>query len=249
MEDLLKIYDAEVRANPVYPDVIPIIHNKHFVKLEGPLDFISYWDIPEKNATQIVHKEIAYYKQHNKRLMWRVFDHDLPVNLENLLQDAGLKIAEIVTLMALAIDENEPEETDLDIRELTEATQLHDFLTVTEAAFGEPSPVDFTHHAKLLTYPNFKYYVAYDDDIPVATARFEIADNSRFGLFFGGCVIPEYRGKDFYKALVSSRYTEAKRLGLKYLTTEARESSRPILEKLGFKPLAKGRTWELISNT
>jgi GNAT superfamily N-acetyltransferase len=181
--------------------------------------------------------------------MWRVFDHDTPSNLENILEDEGFEKIDSVTLVVLTIDDYEPEKTELDVRELSEASQLQDFISVTESAFAEPSKVDIEHHARLLAYPNFKYYVAYSDNRPVASARFEIPDQSRFGLFFGGCVVPEYRGKGFYKALVNARFTEAKKMGLKYISTEARVSSRPILEKLGFKALAYGRTWELIPSS
>ncbi|MBN4053685.1 GNAT family N-acetyltransferase [Haliea sp. AH-315-K21] len=249
MDELLKIYDRDVRANPIYPDIIPVVRNKHTVKLEGPLTFISYWDIPEDRMSQIVHEEVNDYKKNNTHLMWRVFEHDTPPNLESALEYEGLKKFDSVTLMTLAIDDSKFEKTDLDIRELKESSELHDFLAVVETAFGEPDPFGFEYHDKLLAVPNFKYYVGYSDNTPVAAARFEIPIKSRFGLLFGGCVIPSYRGKGFYKALISARYTDAKKMGLKYISTEARETSRPILEKLGFRPLAKGRTWELTSNT
>jgi hypothetical protein len=39
----------------------------------------------------------------------------------------------------------------------------------------------------------------------------------------------------------------ARQRGLKYLSTEAQETSRPILEKLGFIPLVQETTWILPS--
>ncbi len=103
MEDLLKIYDREVRANPIYPDIIQVIRDRHIVKIEADNGFIAYWDIPKDKAFQIVHDEVEYYKNNNKQLMWRVFDHDGPSNLENCLRNEGLKIIDSVTLMALLI--------------------------------------------------------------------------------------------------------------------------------------------------
>jgi len=190
MEDLLKIYDREVRANPVYPDIVQVIRTRHIVKLEGPFDFICYWDIPKGKASQIVHEEVAYYKNNKKQLMWRFFDHDKPSNLEKTLKDEGLKIVDSVTLMVLAVDDSKYEVCEHDIREIKEYSELYDFLSVTEAAFGEPSPNDFEHLSSLLSVSNFKYYVGYSNNVPVAAARFEIPIKSRFGLLFGGCVVP-----------------------------------------------------------
>jgi hypothetical protein len=45
--------------------------------------------------------------------------------------------------------------------------------------------------------------------------------------------------------LVHARAEEAGRQGLRYLSTEARETSRPILERLGFTAAAREVTWVL----
>ena len=252
MDDLLKSYDREIRINLKYPDIIKVSHSRNFIKIEGPFDFISYWNIPEESASQLVREQVGYYRK-NKAVIWRVFDHDKPANLETVLKAEGFEYADSVTLVALPLAETDTQarfESDKhDVRELAKPAELHDFLAVTETAFGEPSPNDYAYLYSLLPVPNFKFYVAYQDNKPVAAARFIIPDETRFGLLFGGCVIPACRGKGIYKALVNSRARLAKQMGLEYLVTEARESSRPILESMGFKPLVKGRTWNLYPTT
>jgi GNAT superfamily N-acetyltransferase len=55
---------------------------------------------------------------------------------------------------------------------------------------------------------------------------------------FGGGVLPEARGQGVYRALVWARWEHAVRLGAPALTVQAGRQSAPILERLGFRPLA-----------
>ncbi len=57
--------------------------------------------------------------------------------------------------------------------------------------------------------------------------------------------MPDHQGRGVYRALVAARAAEARRRGVRYLTVDARETSRPILERLGFQPLATVRGWTL----
>jgi hypothetical protein len=45
--------------------------------------------------------------------------------------------------------------------------------------------------------------------------------------------------------MVAARTADARRRGFRYLTVDARETSRPILERLGFEPVAKLTAWRL----
>ena len=61
----------------------------------------------------------------------------------------------------------------------------------------------------------------------------------------GGGTRPDYQGRGVYRALVAARAAEARRRGHRFLTVDARETSRPILERIGFEPLTKVRDWTL----
>jgi hypothetical protein len=58
-------------------------------------------------------------------------------------------------------------------------------------------------------------------------------------------VAPSYRRMGIYRALVVERAREAGRRDLRYLSTEARETSKPILQNLGFVSAGKEVTWML----
>lgn len=56
-------------------------------------------------------------------------------------------------------------------------------------------------------------------------------------LAFGG-THPDWRGRGAYRALVRARWDEAARRGVPLLATHARPTSRPILERLGFRTVS-----------
>jgi GNAT superfamily N-acetyltransferase len=98
-----------------------------------------------------------------------------------------------------------------------------------------------------LADPDLGLYVAYMDGMAAASARIEMSDAWSFGLLQGGGVAPPHRRQGLYRALVAARAEEARARGLRYLTCDARETSRPILEGLGFVPATKAVLWTLRS--
>jgi GNAT superfamily N-acetyltransferase len=79
-------------------------------------------------------------------------------------------------------------------------------------------------------------WVAYVDGAPVAYAG---AVAGPVGLFLtGGVTVPEARGRGAYRALVRARWDEAVRRGTPVLVVHAEESSRRVLERIGFRRVA-----------
>jgi GNAT superfamily N-acetyltransferase len=76
------------------------------------------------------------------------------------------------------------------------------------------------------------------DATPVAHAWVRYVHGSRFASFWGGATAPAWRGRGIYTQLVAHRAAEARRRGVRFIYVEARETSRPILQRLGFVPLA-----------
>jgi len=249
-EEILNIYDRETRAEPRYPPVVTVVHNQYFVKLVGPgnFTFISYWQIPPQHTALALHDEMQSLKQLGGKVMCRVYQHDVPKDLENCLANEGFEQLDTVTLTVLPLlqfELKQDKSPDIQVKELRKAKDVADFLCVTEAAFGQPSPQDHAYIEESMKFPNFKYYLAYIKQQPVGAARFIVPEHSRFGFFFGGCVLPEFQGQGVYSALIKTRLQVAKSLNLEFICNEAKESSRPIMEKIGFHSIVKARTWYL----
>ena len=56
---------------------------------------------------------------------------------------------------------------------------------------------------------------------------------------FGGAVLPRARGRGAYRALIAERWRAAVAEGRPALVTQAGSMSRPILERLGFRPVGR----------
>ncbi|WP_442508644.1 GNAT family N-acetyltransferase [Novipirellula sp. SH528] len=247
MNNILELYDAEVRANPLATAGLSVTRDEHIVRIEGAFNYICSWTIPEDATERVVSEQADYFRKRGEGLMWRVYSHDKPGNLEACLEREGFAASPSGTLVVLDVGAWKHPPSKHDIRRVETPEALRDYLAVAAAAFGDEDDGKFEYFSKLLSNPKFALFTGYADEEPVVSGRLEIPAKSSFGQLFGGGVSPGHRGKGFYRALVGTRVALARERGLKYLSTEARETSRPILEKLGFTMLAKETTWVLSS--
>ena len=92
--------------------------------------------------------------------------------------------------------------------------------------------------ARLAEAPDTVYaVVAMAGDVPVSAARIELPPGRQFAGLWGGGTVPAWRGRGVYRALVAHRAGVAAARGYRYLQVDALETSRPILERLGFAVL------------
>ena len=73
----------------------------------------------------------------------------------------------------------------------------------------------------------------------------ELAPGRSFAGLWGGGTVLGYRSRGIYRGLVAARAREALRRGYRYLTVDARETSRPVLARLGFSALTSITGWKL----
>jgi GNAT superfamily N-acetyltransferase len=100
-------------------------------------------------------------------------------------------------------------------------------------------------HVRALATGRFHFYLARVDGAPAGTAGFITKPNS--GYLVGGNVLPEFRKRGVYRALLDERLQAIRALGLPLAVTHAREAtSAPILEALGFESLYRSHMyrWE-----
>jgi GNAT superfamily N-acetyltransferase len=174
-----------------------------------------------------------------------LYDHDKPANIEACLKQEGFMPNPKGTLMVLPLNDDICTQTGHDICRVTSADRVHDYLSVAKAAFGSVEEGQFDYLTELMSAPDFALFCGYADGEPAVSGLLQMPAGTSFGLLYGGGVSPAHRSKGFYKAAVAARVSVARERGMKYLATEARETSRPILESLGFIPLVKETTWML----
>lgn len=243
---VLALYDAEVRATPSGPGVSASTVGG-VVRLTGDFNFVSAWDLTEDTAAAVVAEQAAHFRARGESLIWRVYGHDRPESLPRLLADNGFKPEPPGTLMFFDLTrELSAAGGDIEVRRVDGLRALDDFVEASDAAFGDDEASRRRGgYARRLDDPNLAMFVAYLAGAPVASARLQMADGQPFGLMFGGGVKPEHRGLGIYRALVAARAELARSRALAFLSTEARDTSRPILQRLGFIPAGRETTWIL----
>ena len=243
---VLAAYDAEVRTRPPVPSGLALEVDGQFVLITGAFNFVSAWRLTNANASKAVAALAARFQSLGLPLIWRVYGHDEPSDLSAHLAANGYIARPPGTLMFF--DLNDASTTDLegiDVRRASTPADVNDFLCAADQAFetNEAAALQRTYSARLPD-PHFAMFTAYADGTPIASARLQMAP-PHFGLLFGGGVLEAYRRRGVYRLLVQERAKEARRQGARYLATEARDTSRPALERMGFSAATQEVTWIL----
>ena len=79
--------------------------------------------------------------------------------------------------------------------------------------------------------------VAWAGSLPVAAGRIEFHAGTAFASLWGGGTLLAWRGRGIFRSLVAHRAALAAQRGFSQLYVDARDESRPILERLGFVAL------------
>ena len=243
---MLAQYDAEVRAHPKTQPGFKVERTGGVVRLTGHFNFVCWWDLTADTAREAVARQAAYFRSRGEELLWRVYDHDNPPGLGDWLAEEGFEPETPGTLMIfdLANTLTGPIAPDIEVRRVTTMEDLQGFVAASGAAFDQTESWRLAAYAARMSDSDLALYIGLVSGKTVASARLEIG-SPNFGLLFGGGVSPAYRRRGLYRALVVERADEAKRQGCRYLSADARETSRPILQKLGFVCAARETTWIL----
>jgi GNAT superfamily N-acetyltransferase len=245
---VLARFDAETRAAPPPEAGLTREWAGGVLRGLGAYNFIGWWDLTEDAVAASVAEQTAFFRARGEDVEWKVFSHDRPRGLEAALAGAGWMPQEPETFLVLDM-----EQTALDpvaasgvvVRRVMDSAGIEDYVAAGAAAFGRREDHWLQTLPPRLEDGSLSVWVAYDGDRAVAAGRTEFISGSAFAGLYGGGTDPAWRGKGLYRALVAARGAEARARGVRYLFVDARETSRPILERLGFEPLATIKGWML----
>ncbi|MBN9318888.1 MAG: hypothetical protein BGN86_10060 [Caulobacterales bacterium 68-7] len=243
--EVLALYDTAVRAEPAVVPGLSVETRDGVTRIVGPFNLITAWDLADQSPEAAVAREAAWARDNAAALMWRVYGHDKPADLPLHLAAEGFVADPPATLMVLDLAEADIAPGDAYIHRVESADDLEEAIRASELAFGAPADWQRKAFAPRLGTPGFNLFTAYVDGYPVASGRVEIMDGMPFAGLYGGGVAPAHRGKGLYRGLTAARAALAREAGARYLATEARDTSRPILQALGFQPLTAVTTWTL----
>ncbi|MCA9926450.1 MAG: GNAT family N-acetyltransferase [Anaerolineales bacterium] len=245
--EILALYDEQERKNSIHPSfqretswgVV-----RHVNLDPSRRSFIVYSELTEANANQVIAEQRNWYKNevNGAGLEWKIYDHDVPPDLKERLSAQGFEAEEVEALLVLDLEQCPPvylQPVTVDVRRITDPEQLGDVPMIQEAAWGsEFGWLEKTLQDNLTKQPDFwSIYIAYVDDAPACAAWISFPPDSQFAGLWGGATVPAYRKMGVYTAVVATRVQEAIQRGYRFLTVDASDMSRPILEKRGFQLL------------
>ena len=243
---LLALYDREQRIDIEYPGLKKEVAGG-VVRFTGPPEheggnFVLFSRFGDDHADAVIGEQISYYRSRQTPFEWKVYDHDSPPDLRTRLVVQGFKPRERDVVMVMNVRGAQPRllrSPHIKVDQLTDAAQLKSLSSLLYRVYG----VDFTYLERLLgedlrERPYFSsIYMATMEGEPAGVGWVQFPVRSQFASLWGGTVLPEYRGRGIYRALIAVRLQEAIRRGYGLLTMEAPRSCRGLAEKLGFQLL------------
>jgi len=199
-----------------------------------------------RNADQVISEQIALFGGRGEEFEWKLYSYDEPDDLAARLEAAGFTPEEPESLMIAMIAEiAEALATaglppGVSLEHVTDEDGVDRLIGVHERVFGEDaSQLRGWLLAQLARAPETTdLVVAMAGDEPVCSARTDYLPGTEFAGLWGGGTLPHWRRRGIYRALVRYRAERAAQRGYRYLTVDASDESRPILERIGFERLA-----------
>jgi hypothetical protein len=176
-------------------------------------------------------------------MQWNVYGHDEPRDLVDRLVRQGLRLQgrETVMVRATATAIGPGPGRDVVVRRARTEADLADFNLVQEAVWGP----QFTEWTMRWFRPALRgeadpvgVFTAYSDSAPVGGAWVALPRGRSIASLFGGTVLPEFRRRGVYRALVDARVALAHASGHLFVVADANDRSAPALAPMGFSALS-----------
>jgi GNAT superfamily N-acetyltransferase len=206
---------------------------------QGGLNEVSFAQI-DGDVDAVIDATLARYDSLGIRFRWAVPADSRPADLGERLRKRGMT-EETSILMAAAIADLKKITPPPDITVVpVDLGNVETFAETNAAGWGvDPAPMIAFNRYLLANPANINHgFLAFIDGRPVAAANY--AALARSAYFMGGVVLPEFRGRGAYRALLAARLDHAAARGIPLATTQARPTtSAPILAALGFHKIGE----------
>lgn len=249
--ELLAAYDAQVRAR--VPARLP---EGVQVSRDGPLvrfvsfpwgGFVVYRDLDGIEGTELdtlIARQVRLFAERGERFEWKLHGHDQPGDLPDRLRAAGFAAEETETIViarAAEVGADPRPPGGVTLRETTERADLDRIAELERVVWQEDGPGRLADslEGELRADPEgLSVVLAEAGQTLVSAAWIRFEHGTEFATLWGGATLPEWRRRGIYRALVAYRAGLAAARGFRFLEVDASDDSRPILERLGFVPVA-----------
>jgi GNAT superfamily N-acetyltransferase len=245
MDPLLSEFDAQLR-NVIRPafDGAQFERAGRVIRCVSPdpdgWSGVEWSDLDTASADAAIAEQVEYFTTIGRKMEWKYYTHDRPEDLPDRLRAAGLVPGPEEALMIADVSDlpsYTPPPAGVEIREATSDEDLALVKQVHDVVFDDDhtSMMD-SLRSRMRDHPGSLIPVlAVAGDEAVSASRVDFHVDTEFASLWGGGTMPAWRGRGIYRAMVSYRARLAADRGYRYLRTDALPTSRPILERLGFR--------------
>lgn len=247
-QPLLALYDRQVRrGSPPDGPGHRVERTPAYVRQTGPTarswNGVVWSALDAAGADAAIAGQIAHYTRLGLPFEWKLYSHDTPADLGERLTAAGFAAGGPETLMAAraaGLPAAPALPDGITLRDATDEAGLALAAEVHAQVFGPAGGRWVESVRASLAAGSGVHHItlAMDGDRPVSAARLELLAGTEFAGLCGGGTLASHRGLGLYRALVAHRARQALDHGHPYLQVDASPNSRPILRRLGFRPLA-----------
>lgn len=197
---------------------------------------------PGADIDAIAARARAYFAGAGDRYRLRVREDVAPTG-DAAFEDAGLRRDGGIPSLSVALP-LAPAATPapLDIRRIEDARTLEDHLAVVAQSFGfDPAHLARVLRPALIDRPDWRGYVAYVDDAPVATSQL-VVEGKTAGVYYVATV-EAARRRGCGEAITRRALEDAAALGCTVGSLQASPMGLPVYERMGFARVAHHRTY------
>jgi GNAT superfamily N-acetyltransferase len=199
----------------------------------GGLNEVAFSALSADEADAVIARTIAEYAALDIKFRWIVGPKSAPADLGERLIRGGMLLGHdafgmVRSTEALTITVDPA----ITVEAVTAAT-VDEFSAVMAAGWGVPQEQFARANAAALASTTQHLVLARVDGEPAATASFITFPRSAY--LIGGVVLPRFRRRGVYHAMVAHRLDAARARGIGLATSRAQATtSAPLLERLGF---------------
>jgi GNAT superfamily N-acetyltransferase len=252
---LIALYTQDQRKNVEYPATRREVTStviRHVDLSENGEGMVIYSELDESNADQVIREQISYFEGLGQSFEWKWYDYDQPPDLRERLAAHGFDVEEAEAIMVLDLEHAPPlllwQPVQHMIERVTDPEELVDLQAIQQQVWEEDMSwlAGYLGDSLRQNPEQMSVYVAYVDGQPASAAWIYFPQRSLFASLWGGSTVSRFRKRGLYTALLAARAQEARQRQVRFLTVDASEMSRPILEKFGFQWIAWSRPckWE-----
>lgn len=197
---------------------------------QGGLNEVARCVVDERDIERVIDETLAHYA--GRRFRWSVMPGSKPDDLGERLARRGLMRSESIG-MARATTPAIDAPAGMEVVRV-DAAGVDEFTRVMAEGW-EKDPAEIAPlHRFSIGDPRQRFYVGRVDGETAGCANYGNCGTSAY--LIGGVVLPRFRGRGLYRALIAARLADAAAEAIPLAVTHARaETSAPMLAHLGFE--------------